>query len=478
MIVLLKTIQVIAALTLLVLVHELGHFAFAKMFHTRVDKFYLFFNPKFSIVKCKKVGGKLRFKFFAANEDDYDPEGNPLDPESLGIDDWRRYPENTEYGIGWVPLGGYCKIAGMIDESMDKKAMALPPKPWEFRTKPAWQRFLIMFGGVLNNFILAIVLYSVILGHWGEEYLKTEDAVYGIATNDLSYEIGFRDGDRILSLDGEPVENFSMIQANLVRSKATEALVLRDGDTVSIRIDPVYIPAMLNTPGMFGLAFPFVIGEVPEESINVDSDIQAGDEMVAINGKEMFLVNVIQKELLNYKDSIITASLKRDGEMLESRLAVDTAGHIGVMLDTDFTKFFTVTTNKYGFPEAVPAGAAKAWQTIRSYVQELGLIFSPKTEAYKSVGSFIAIGRIFPDTWDWYRFWSLCAMLSIMLGVLNLVPIPGLDGGHILFLIVEMVTGRKPGDKFLEVAEMIGLILICALMVLAFGNDIKSLFIH
>ena len=460
MVVLLKIVQVILALSLLVLFHEFGHYTFAKLFKTRVEKFYLFFNPKRSLFKCKRFDGKWHCKFFSSNEDP----------------DFDAHPENTEYGIGWLPFGGYCKIAGMIDESMDTEAMKLPPQPYEFRTKKAWQRFFIMFGGVLFNFILAIILYAAIFDAWGEEYLRNEDAVYGIAVNDLSYEIGFRDGDRILAFDGVPVENFANLQVDLVRSQAREATVLRDGDTLTVQVDPVYLPAMLNTPGMFELAFPFVVKEVSEDSPNLNAGLEPGDAIEGIDGQKMFIVQQIQKELRNHKEEQVTAAVRRAGAELELPLQVDTAGRIGVLLDTDVNKFFNVTTRNYNLLTAIPAGARKTWTTIKGYVQELGLIFSPKTQAYKSVGSFIAIGRIFPDTWDWFRFWTLCALLSIMLGVMNLLPIPALDGGHILFLIFEMITGRRPSDKFMEVAEWIGMILLILLMVLAFGNDIRSLF--
>ena len=460
MVILLKIVQVILALSLLILFHELGHFTFAKLFKTRVEKFYLFFNPKLSLVRFKRFGGRWHCKFLSPN----------TDPE------WEAHPDNTEYGIGWLPFGGYCKIAGMIDESMDTEALKQPPQPYEFRTKPAWQRFFIMFGGVLFNFILAIILYAAILGTWGEEYLRNDNAVYGIAVNDLSYEIGFRDGDRILAFDGEPIENFSSLQVDLVRSQAREATVLRDGDTLTVAIDPAYLPAMLNTPGMFDLAFPFVIKEVQPESPNIDAGLEPDDAVVGIDGKPMFIVQQVQKELGRHRGEQISAAIRRAGTELEIPLQVDTAGHIGVMLDTDMSKYFDVTTREYSFFPAIAAGARKTWTTIKGYVQELGLIFSPKTQAYKSVGSFIAIGRIFPDTWDWYRFWSLCALLSIMLGVMNLLPIPALDGGHILFLIFEMLTGRKPSDKFMTVAEWIGMALLLLLMVLAFGNDIRSLF--
>lgn len=457
--VLIKIAQVVLALSFLILIHEFGHFLFAKLFKTRVNKFYLFFNPQISLVKCKRIDGKLRFKFFSRNGGEWDD------------------CPNTEYGIGWVPLGGYCAIAGMIDETSDREALKNPPQPWEFRTKPAWQRFFIMFGGVFFNFILAIILYSAILGTWGEEYLKAEDATYGIATNDLSYEMGFRDGDRILSIDGIPTDNIATIQIDMLRRKAKEAEVLRDGDTLRIDIDPVYIPAMLQSPGMFDVAFPFVIAEVQEGSLNGNAGLKPGDEITAIDGEPMFIVQQIRRTLLEHKGGSVTASVLREGDMvIDTPLQVDTAGMIGVALDADMSKFFNITQHTYKGLSALPAGARKAWKTVADYVKELGLIFSPKTEAYKSVGSFIAIGKIFPAAWDWYKFWTLTALFSIMLGVLNILPIPALDGGHILFLIVEMITGRKPSDKFLEVAETIGMILLIGLMILAFGNDIRSLF--
>lgn len=458
--ILLKVIQVVLALSLLVIIHEFGHYSFAKLFRTRVEKFYLFFNPKFSIVKFKRFEGKLHVRFFSSNDDQQ----------------WADYPDNTEYGIGWLPLGGYCKIAGMIDESMDKEAMKLPPKPYEFRTKKAWQRFFIMFGGVLFNFILAVILYGAILHHWGEEYLRNEDAVYGIAVNDLSYEMGFRNGDRILAFDGIATDDFSQLQVDMVRSQAASATVLRGDDTITVTLDQAYMPAILKTPGMFSPAFPFVVDGFTENSQNRESGLVEGDRFSSVDGEEMFLVPDIREALSGHKGEEITASVERDGASVDIPLKVDTAGMIGVKLDGDPRHFFKITTNRYSLLESIPAGIAKTSRTITNYIKELGLIFSPKTEAYKSVGSFIAIGRIFPDTWDWYRFWSLCAWLSIMLGVLNLLPIPALDGGHILFLIVEMVTGRKASDRTMEIAENIGMVLLLALMLLAFGNDIRSLF--
>ena len=433
----------------------------------------MFFNPQMSLMKVKKFNGKLHFQFFAKNIDALSPDS---ELSELDDNDWRKYPEQTEYGIGWLPMGGYCAIGGMIDETKNADKLCKEPQPWEFRTKPAWQRFLVMFGGVFFNFILAIFLYGAILQTWGEQYLKNENATYGIAVNDLAYEIGFRNGDRILSFDGEPIDDFAQLQVDLIRSQATSAKVLREGDTITVRIDPNYIPAMLKSPGMFEVAFPFIVSSLAENSPNINSGLQNKDAVVGINGEYMFLVQDIQNELQKHKEDSILASVNRGGDVLAVPLAVDTAGMIGVMLENDFTKFFNVTENEYTFLEALPAGTVRAFNYIKNYVKELGLIFSPKTEAYKSVGSFISIGRVFPGTWDWYKVWSLTAMLSIMLAVLNLVPIPGLDGGHILFLIVEMSTGYKFKDKAMEIAQSIGMILLFGLMILAFGNDIKSLF--
>jgi len=454
-----KVIQVILALSMLIAFHELGHCLFAKLFGTRVEKFYLFFNPQISLIKFKRIEGKIRCRVLSRNGGE-----------------WDNYPENTEYGIGWVPFGGYCKIAGMVDESMDMEALKKEPQPWEFRSKKAWQRFWIMFGGVFFNFILAFVLYAAILNCWGDDYLKMEDATYGIATNDLSYEIGFRDGDRVLSIGGIPTDNFANLQPDLIRSRATEAEVLRNGEKVKIYIDPIYIPAMLKSPGMFTLAMPFVIDAPSEGSINSDVDLLKGDRVVSVNGKELFLINEVKKELKSFAGGEVTLGINRAGDTIERTLKVDGEGLLQIMLDASIAEEFHITHLDYNFFSAIPAGATKLWKTIVNYVKELGLIFSPKTEAYKSVGSFIAIGKIFPAAWDWFKFWTLSALFSVMLGVLNLLPIPGLDGGHILFLIVEMITGKTPSDKFLQVAETIGLILLGALMLLAFGNDIRGLF--
>ena len=425
------------ALSILVVVHEFGHFTFAKIFKIRVEKFYLFFPPAL-------------FKFKPKNSD-------------------------TEWGIGSIPLGGFCKISGMIDESMDKEAMAQEPKPWEYRTKPAWQRLLVIAGGVMFNFIFAMLLYSAILFTWGEEYLKNEDAVYGIQTNSLSAEIGFRDGDRIISFDDVVPENFAELQVELVRSQARTAKVLRDGDTVTIDIDPAYIPAILNTPGMFMLAAPVAIAEVPDTSINFSAGLIQGDRFVKVADKEIISFQALQSALAAHKNQVVPVEFKRGEESVTYPLQVDGDGKIEVVLQTDISDF-DITKKEYSALNAIPAGIKKTFSTIGDYIKELGLIFSPKTEAYKSVGSFIAIGSIFPTAWNWEAFWNIVALLSVMLAVINLLPIPALDGGHIIFTLYEMITGRKPSDKFMEYAQMVGMIFLLLIMFLAFGNDILRLF--
>lgn len=435
--VIIRIVQVLLALSILVVVHEFGHFTFAKIFKIRVEKFYLFFPPAL-------------FKFKPKNSD-------------------------TEWGIGSIPLGGFCKISGMIDESMDKEAMAQEPKPWEYRTKPAWQRLLVIAGGVMFNFIFAMLLYSAILFTWGEEYLKNEDAVYGIQTNSLSAEIGFRDGDRIISFDDVVPENFAELQVELVRSQARTAKVLRDGDTVTIDIDPAYIPAILNTPGMFMLAAPVAIAEVPDTSINFSAGLIQGDRFVKVADKEIISFQALQSALAAHKNQVVPIEFKRGEESVTYPLQVDGDGKIEVVLQTDISDF-DVTKKEYSALNAIPAGIKKTFSTIGDYIKELGLIFSPKTEAYKSVGSFIAIGSIFPTAWNWEAFWNIVALLSVMLAVINLLPIPALDGGHIIFTLYEMITGRKPSDKFMEYAQMVGMIFLLLIMFLAFGNDILRLF--
>ena len=444
MIALIKTLQVILALGILILVHEFGHFFFAKLFRIRVDKFFLFFDAGGFKLLSTKTGWFAR-----------------LFPKAT---QWE-----TEYGIGWLPLGGYCKIAGMIDESMDTEYLKNEPQPWEFRTKPAWQRLLVMAGGVLFNFIFAVMTYSTILGIWGEAYIKNDGN--GIYVNELAYEMGFRNGDRILAFDDYIPEDFSMLQADLVRENTHRVTVLRQGDTLNIYIDQNMIGEVLQSPGMFSLAHPFIVSSVAENSLNKEADLQSGDRIIAIDSMRTEFVQDAWKILGEKKGGQVLATITRQADTLTRTMQVDTSGMLGVYLLSP-----EVQTREYTFLSAIPAGFTKTFSTIGGYLKDLKLVFTPKTEAYKSVGSFIAIGQIFPSAWDWHAFLSIIALLSIMLAVMNLLPIPALDGGHIVFTLYEMITGRKPDDRFLMVTQMIGMILILGLMFLAIGNDILRFF--
>lgn len=444
MVVLIKTLQVILALSLLIVIHEFGHFMFAKMFKIKVDKFFLFFD----------AGG---FKLFSTKGAFF----TKICPKAK---DWE-----TEYGIGWLPLGGYCKINGMIDESMDFDAMKEEPKPWEFRTKPAWQRLLVMLGGVLNNFIFAIIVYIAIMATWGDSYIKNEgNAIY---TNELGIEMGFRNGDRILRMDDYEPENFEMLQADLARRSVSKVTVLRDGDTLDLYVDKSMIGGLLNTPGVFDLAIPFVVDSVATGSANVSAGLLQDDRIVALDSVSTPYVQDSRAYLATVKGKKVTASVLRGSDTLSFPLQVDTNGRVGV-----FMKIPGLTVRQYSVAEAIPAGVKLTFSTIGGYLKDLKLVATPSTEAYKSVGSFIAIGQVFPSRWNWYGFLNIVALLSIMLAVMNLLPIPGLDGGHVVFTIYEMLTGHKPSDKFLEIAQLIGMFLLLALMVLAFGNDIGRLF--
>ena len=429
MVILSKTLQVILALSLLIIVHEFGHFIFAKIFRIRVEKFYLFFDVK----------GKALLRFRVGE---------------------------TEFGIGWLPFGGYCKIAGMVDESMDTEQLRREPQPWEFRSHPAWQRLLVMAGGVLFNFIFAIIAYSSILGIWGSAYIPNSQA--SIYPNDLALEMGFKPGDRILALDDYVPEDFSSLQADLVRKEVNFATVLRDGDTLRLYIDRAYAPQILNSPLMFDIAMPFVVDSVwtPANS----AVLRKGDRIVSIEGVETPFLQDARALLEEHHGSCVNASVCREGAVLELPLQVDSLGKIGISVGAP-----PVERQNYSLLSSIPAGIKMTGETITGYLQDLKMVFKPSTGAYKSVGSFISIGQVFPKTWDWYRFLSIVALLSIMLGVMNLIPIPGLDGGHILFTLFEIVTGRKPSDKFLMVMQMIGMALLIMLMILAFGNDISRL---
>ena len=443
MVVLIKILQVILALSLLIIIHEAGHFTFAKIFGIRVDKFFLFFDAGgFKLFSTK---GKLFTRLF---------------PKAA---QWE-----TEYGIGWLPLGGYCKISGMIDESMDLEGMKGAPREYEFRSHPAWHRLLVMAGGVLYNFIFAILAFILLVWGWGTAYISNADSC--IYASELAREMGFRTGDRILAFDDYVPEDFSLLQADLARRNVRKVTVLRGADTLDIYIDQSMIGAVLQSPGMFDLAIPFTVDSLMTDSPNADGLLQHGDRIIALGGEPVEYLQDAREMLLSYAGTTVDARVLRGADTLSVPLQVDSAGRIGVYMVMP-----EVVRRDYSFLQAIPAGAKMTWESVAGYVRDLRLVFTPQTRAYKSVGSFIAIGQVFPSSWNTYQFLYLLAILSIMLGVMNLLPIPALDGGHIVICLYEMLTGRKPGERFLVVTQVLGMILLLALMVLAFGNDIGRL---
>ena len=425
-----RVLQVILALSVLILIHEAGHFLWARIFKIRVDKFFLFFD----------VGGFKLFSF------------------KIG---------ETEYGMGWLPLGGYCKIAGMVDESMDTESLKQDPQPWEFRSHPAWQRLLVMSGGVLNNFILALVLFISILAGWGRNYMPNESPVY---VNALGEEMGFRTGDRILYFDDYAPDDFMDLQADLARRQVRRATVLRGTDTLDIYIDQAMIGEVLNSPGLFDIALPFVVDSVMAGGPNAASALLRGDRIVGVMGVDTPYLQDAQKVLRQYPGEAVGVAVERGADTIGLSLQVDSLGMLGVYFRNPSLKH-----RDYTVWEAIPAGCSWAWESVAGYLRDLRLVATPSTGAYKSVGSFVAIGQVFPTSWNWLQFLYILALLSIMLGVMNLLPIPALDGGHIVFCLYEMLTGRKPSDRFLMVAQMIGMFLLLGLMFLAFGNDIARL---
>ena len=438
-----KILQVILALSILILLHELGHYTFAKIFRIRVEKFFLFFDIGKSFIFSTK-----RSRWFTK-----------LFPKAL---DWE-----TEYGIGVLPLGGYCKIAGMIDESMDTEQMKQAPKSWEFRTRNPWQRLLVMLGGVLYNFIFAILVFIAIAAIWGQSYISNSGSK--IYPNELAQEMGFEVGDEILAFDDYEPQNFGMLQADLVRRKVHTAKVLRGSDTLTLYIDQAMMSRVIESPLMFDIAIPFVIDSVAAGSPN--TELKRGDRIISFDGQEVQYLQDSREVLASLAGREIAAGVVRDTDTLSVPLQVDSVGRIGVYMRTP-----SIINESYdNLGEAIVAGIKLTGETINGYLQDLRLLATPSTGAYKSVGSFIAIGQVFPDAWDWYRFMYILALLSIMLGVMNLLPIPGLDGRHILFTVYEIISGRKPSDKFMIAAQWIGMILLLALMLLAFGNDIGRL---
>jgi len=436
--ILVKAGQFFLSLSILVILHELGHFLFAKLFKTRVEKFYLFFNPWFSLFKIKRG--------------------------------------ETEYGVGWLPLGGYVKISGMIDESMDKEQLKQPAQLYEFRSKPAWQRLLIMIGGVLVNVILALFIYSAVLYTWGEDYLPTRSLKYGVSCDSLAMELGFRNGDKILYVGGKEIENFQQIAHDILLNENREVTVLRGTDTLSIKIAEDYVAKLVKNPILFFPRIPFVVDDIKAGEPAEKAGFAKGDKLLSLNGQTAMFFDEFKSEMQRSKGKAVKVTVERNGNPIDLNVDVPETGIIGVYPVADLGKFFELSHREYSFLHSIPAGVKKGFATISSYLKQLKLIFSPKTKAYESVGGFITIGKIFPSTWDWQAFWSLTAFLSIILAIMNILPIPALDGGHVMFLLYEIITGRKPGDKFLEYAQLVGMAILLAFLLYANINDIVKLF--
>jgi regulator of sigma E protease len=483
-----RAAQLILSLSILVVLHELGHFGFARLFKVRVEKFYMFFNPNFSIVRAKKINGKWVVKFFAPNvpskfQPKLDANGNEIldakgkavyesvDISQLSDDDWRKYPETTEWGIGWVPFGGYCSIAGMVDETKSINELESEPQEWEYRSRSVWQRLPIIIGGVLVNFLLALVIYSAVLFTWGTDYLPLKNAKYGLHFTQLMLDNGFKNGDKILKIDGEPVEQRSEIIEKILIDGKQKVTVDRNGQVVDIELPAEFGQKILAAEDKILVIerIPFVFQEVTKDSPAAKAGLMAGDSITGINGKPYFIYQDVVEELEASRNTTISLNYSRAGKAMQSNIQLNETGKLGVMPKAIFADMPLQHTS-YGFLASIPAGINMGFETLGSYVKQFKLVFTK--EGSKQFGGFGSIGKLFPQTWDWQIFWSMTAFLSIILAFMNLLPIPALDGGYVLFILYEMITRRKPNDKFLEYAQTVGFFLLMGLLIYVNGNDL------
>jgi regulator of sigma E protease len=482
---LIKTLEFFLSLGLLVMIHELGHYTFSRLFGVWVEKFYMFFNPWLSIVKWKP--GKYVKWFSHGNEmgamesaeekktDAKDAKQTEAATETEDKTSWRA----TEYGIGWLPLGGYCSIAGMIDESMNTEAMKQPAKPYEFRSKPAWQRLLIMLGGVLFNFLLAIIIYSGIVYAVGEQYIKFTDATYGMEFSKGAHKAGFMDGDIPLMADGKPLDYLNFESVNAILSAKQVTVLRNQKDTVNIDLPKEFLSLIEqdaeDKEGFMGYRVPVVIGKVQPRMGAEKAGLKEGDRMVAVNGVATPNFTEFSQQLQKYKGKAITLEYQRDGKTYTAAgVPIDGDGMLGIQLAPGID-IFNTTVKHYNLLQSIPRGIELGWDKLVSYAKSLKLIFTPA--GAKSLGGFGTIGSIFPPTWDWVAFWELTAFISVILAVMNILPIPALDGGHVMFLLYEIITRRKPSLKFMERAQAIGMAILIALLIFANANDIYRFFI-
>lgn len=435
-----KIAQFVSSLSLLIILHELGHFIPAKLFKTRVEKFYLFFDAYFSLFK-KKIGG-------------------------------------TEFGIGWLPLGGYVKISGMVDESMDTDYQKEEPKPWEFRSKPAWQRLIIMLGGVIVNIIVAAIIYAGIYTYWGEKYLPTENITHGLTFSEKAQSLGFVNGEVITHVDGEKIARYNdILPALLLGKDEVTSLNPITGESHSIKLsDQIAKEIIEQQTGFMTLNVPYQVSKFAENSVAQTAGIQEGDIMYSVNGTKTLGIADFRQLTKDHANQQITVEVLRGADTLSYQMTLGEDSKLGVYGTSDIQQFYEVKTTDYNVFQAMGAGFSKMGKRVSDYVSELGLMFRPETGAYKKVGGFIAIGKHFAPTWDWRRFWEFTAFLSVMLAVLNILPIPALDGGHVTFLIIEIITGRKVPDNVLGIAQTIGFVLLMMLFLYANVNDVIKLF--
>jgi regulator of sigma E protease len=435
-----KAAQFILAITILVALHELGHYATAKWFKCRVEKFYLFFDPWFSLWK-KKIG-------------------------------------ETVYGIGWIPLGGYVKISGMIDESMDKEQMKQPAKPYEFRSKPAWQRLIIMIAGVTMNILLALVLFIIIAYKWGDDYLPPQNLQYGLYADSLGKKIGLQNGDNIVAIDNRPVKNVLTIPADIMTSEAKTLQVKRNGSIVNIPVPESLISDLTHTKltGLIDVQYPVIVDSVlKSETHFTKGDLQKGDKIIGINNQPVQFFREFDDLKKPYANKVITLNVLRGHDTLNVQAQLNDKSQVGFK-QVYPDEMFGTEHHAYTFAESIPVGIHKCFSTLSKYITGLQQIVSGKVKASESLGSVISIGNAFSAVWDWQHFWTLTAIFSVILAFMNILPIPALDGGHALFCIYEIITGRKPTDKFMEYAQMVGMILLLGLMAYALGLDIFRLF--
>jgi regulator of sigma E protease len=435
-----KAGQFILSFSILVVLHELGHFLPAKWFGCRVDKFYLFFNPWFSLFK-KKIG-------------------------------------ETEYGLGWVPFGGYVKIAGMVDESMDKEQLKAPAQPYEFRSKPAWQRLIIMLGGVTVNVILALAIFICITWVWGDEYLPPKNTTYGLAVDSLGRSMGLKDGDVIVKVGNQPVKDETKATLQIMTSDADHITVLRNGQTLQLPVPDGMLKSLGKSKGtgLVSIRFPTIVGAFGESSNAEKAGIKKGDKIIAVDSTQTPFFQDFQREIRKRKGGNANVVVLREADTLAVPVKVNNEGMVGIAPLGDWEKLNLRTERRtFSFLEAIPAGWDRCWQTLSNYITGFKQLFTGKVAAKDSLGSVISIGNVFPGDWDWQSFWTLTAIFSIILAFMNVLPIPALDGGHALFTLYEMITSRKPSDKFMEYAQMVGMVLLLGLMLYAFGLDIWRL---